>query len=57
MTDQLKTLYKDTIVPKLMDQFNYQNIHQVPMVVKVTVNRGLQNSSGDAGRGDGNPAV
>lgn len=41
MTDQLKTFYKDTVVPKLMDQFKYENIHQVPKVVKVTVNRGL----------------
>jgi large subunit ribosomal protein L5 len=48
MTDQLKTLYKDTIVPKLMDQFNYQNIHQVPKVVKVTVNRGLGEASQNA---------
>ena len=44
MTDQLKTLYKDTVVPKLMDQFKYTNIHQVPKVVKVTVNRGLGGS-------------
>ena len=48
MTDQLKTLYKDTVVPKLMDQFKYTNIHQVPQVVKVTVNRGLGEASQNA---------
>jgi large subunit ribosomal protein L5 len=31
-----------------MDQFNYQNIHQVPKVVKVTVNRGLGEASQNA---------
>jgi large subunit ribosomal protein L5 len=48
MTDQLKTLYKDTVVPKLMEQFKYENIHQVPKVVKVTVNRGLGEASQNA---------
>ncbi len=48
MTDQLKTLYKDTVVPKLIDQFKYTNIHQVPKVVKVTVNRGLGEASQNA---------
>ncbi|MFZ4640414.1 MAG: 50S ribosomal protein L5 [Nodosilinea sp.] len=48
MTDQLKTLYKETVVPKLIDQFKYTNIHQVPKVVKVTVNRGLGEASQNA---------
>jgi large subunit ribosomal protein L5 len=48
MTDQLKTLYKETVVPKLMEQFKYENIHQVPKVVKVTVNRGLGEASQNA---------
>ncbi|MEY3296926.1 MAG: ribosomal protein [Cyanobacteriota bacterium] len=48
MTDQLKLLYKDTVVPKLMDQFKYENIHQVPKIVKVTVNRGLGEASQNA---------
>lgn len=38
---RMKQLYQDTIVQKLMDEFKYSNIHQVPKVVKVTVNRGL----------------
>lgn len=48
MTQPLKTRYLNEIVPKLMEQFNYQNIHQVPKVVKVTVNRGLGEASQNA---------
>lgn len=48
MTDQLKNLYQETVVPKLMDQFKYENIHQVPKVIKVTVNRGLGEASQNA---------
>ncbi|NMG07970.1 50S ribosomal protein L5 [Brasilonema sp. UFV-L1] len=47
-TTRLKTLYKETIVPKLMQQFQYANIHQVPKLVKVTVNRGLGEASQNA---------
>ncbi len=45
---QLKQTYQDTIVPKLKEQFNYTNIHQVPKVIKVTVNRGLGEASQNA---------
>lgn len=48
MAPRLKTVYQETIVSKLMEQFNYQNIHQVPKVVKVTVNRGLGEASQNA---------
>jgi large subunit ribosomal protein L5 len=48
MADQLKTFYQETVVPKLMDQFKYSNIHQVPKIVKVTVNRGLGEASQNA---------
>jgi large subunit ribosomal protein L5 len=48
MTIQLKTTYQEKIVPKLMDQFKYTNIHQVPKVVKVTINRGLGEASQNA---------
>ena len=48
MTDQLKTFYFETVVPKLREQFKYKNIHQVPKVVKVTVNRGLGEASQNA---------
>ncbi|OLP16260.1 50S ribosomal protein L5 [Leptolyngbya sp. 'hensonii'] len=44
----LKTTYQEKIVPKLMEQFKYTNIHQVPKLVKVTVNRGLGEASQNA---------
>lgn len=45
---RLKKSYQDTVVPKLMEQFNYTNIHQVPKIVKVTVNRGLGEAAQNA---------
>lgn len=48
MSNQLKTFYNQTVVPKLMDQFKYENIHQVPKVIKITVNRGLGEASQNA---------
>jgi large subunit ribosomal protein L5 len=48
MADKLKTLYQDKVVSKLMEQFQYGNIHQVPKVIKVTVNRGLGEAAQNA---------
>lgn len=48
MTQRLKSLYQETIVPKLKEQFGYQNIHEVPKVIKITVNRGLGEASQNA---------
>jgi large subunit ribosomal protein L5 len=48
MAQRLKTTYQETIVPKLKEQFGYTNIHQVPKVIKVTVNRGLGEASQNA---------
>ncbi len=48
MTGQLKQRYQETIVPKLMEQFQYQNIHQVPRLTKISVNRGLGEASQNA---------
>jgi large subunit ribosomal protein L5 len=48
MAQKLKSLYQETIVPKLTEQFGYTNIHQVPKVIKVTVNRGLGEASQNA---------
>lgn len=48
MTEQLKSLYQEKIVPKLKEEFGYQNIHQVPRLVKITVNRGLGEASQNA---------
>ncbi|MGV2828261.1 50S ribosomal protein L5 [Myxosarcina sp. GI1(2024)] len=48
MPKPLKTRYAEDIVPKLKEQFNYSNIHQVPKVVKVILNRGLGEASQNA---------
>ncbi|MGK7953244.1 MAG: 50S ribosomal protein L5 [Xenococcaceae cyanobacterium] len=48
MVQKLKTTYEETIVPKLKEQFGYTNIHQVPKVVKVVINRGLGEASQNA---------
>jgi large subunit ribosomal protein L5 len=48
MAAKLKTLYQETIVPRLMDQFQYTNIHQAPKLIKVTVNRGLGEAAQNA---------
>ena len=37
----LKKRYRENIQPKLLKDLNLSNIHEVPKVVKVTVNRGL----------------
>lgn len=48
MSNKLKQTYQETIVPKLMEQFSYTNVHQVPKLVKVTLNRGLGEASQNA---------
>lgn len=48
MAEQLKTFYTEKVVPKLVDQFSYANVHQVPKLVKVTLNRGLGEASQNA---------
>jgi large subunit ribosomal protein L5 len=48
MSNRFQQLYLDTAVPKLREQFNYQNIHEVPKIVKVTINRGLGETAQNA---------
>ena len=38
---RLKTRYRDEVVPELMKQFGYDNIMQVPRLVKISVNKGV----------------
>lgn len=37
----LKTLYINEIIPKLMDEFGYKNVMQVPKLTKIVLNIGL----------------
>jgi large subunit ribosomal protein L5 len=48
MSQRLKSFYQETAVPKLMEQFKYANVHEVPKFVKITVNRGLGEASQNA---------
>ncbi|MFM6281758.1 MAG: 50S ribosomal protein L5, partial [Dolichospermum sp.] len=41
-------VYQETITPKLISQFQYTNVHQVPKVTKITVNRGLGEAAQNA---------
>jgi large subunit ribosomal protein L5 len=38
---RLHQYYKSTVVPKLMQQFGFTNIHQVPGMTKIVINVGL----------------
>ena len=48
MSKPLKTRYLEDIVPKLTEQFSFTNVHQVPKVAKITINRGLGEASQNA---------
>nr|YP_009244613.1 ribosomal protein L5 [Agarophyton chilense]AMK96855.1 ribosomal protein L5 [Agarophyton chilense]ASP44749.1 50S ribosomal protein L5 [Agarophyton chilense]UAD84419.1 ribosomal protein L5 [Agarophyton chilense] len=41
MEKTLKTLYNNKICNDLQSKFRYRNIHQIPKLVKITINRGL----------------
>jgi len=44
----LKQRYRETIQPKLLKDLSLSNIHQVPKVLKVIVNRGLGEAASNA---------
>nr|QCI07185.1 ribosomal protein L5 [Hypnea pannosa] len=41
MNNSLKELYYNAICPNLVQKFKYTNIHQIPKLSKITINRGL----------------
>ena len=45
MTQRLKNLYLENIVPQLSKQFDYKNIHEVPHLKKIVINRGIGDAS------------
>ena len=45
MNFDLKNLYKQKIVPSMIEEFGYKNIEQVPKIVKISVNRGIGEAS------------
>jgi large subunit ribosomal protein L5 len=46
MEPRLKAHYRDRVIPKLREEFGFENIHQVPRVEKVVINVGM----GDAAK-------
>lgn len=48
MAKNLKETYTTEIAAKLKEEFGYSNLHQVPKVVKVIINRGLGEASQNA---------
>jgi large subunit ribosomal protein L5 len=42
---RLKTRYREQIVPALTERFGYDNVMQVPRLLKITVNKGLGEAS------------
>jgi large subunit ribosomal protein L5 len=44
---RLKEQYLETIVPRLMEQFKYSSIMQVPRLSKITLNMGVGEAVGD----------
>ena len=38
MNQNLRVKYKEKVVPMLMEQFKYKNIHEVPKITKITIN-------------------
>lgn len=45
MTQRLKKQYLDTILPQLSKQFNFKNVHEVPQLKKIVINRGIGDAS------------
>jgi large subunit ribosomal protein L5 len=46
-TPRLKTKYADQVVPALMKQFSYTSVMQVPRLVKIAINQGVGDATGD----------
>lgn len=49
----LKQHYKDEIVPKLIKEFGYKNVMEVPKITKITLNMGVGAASQDRKAIDG----
>lgn len=41
---RLKSFYLENVIPKLLDEYKYSNLCEVPKVVKIVVNRGFDDS-------------
>lgn len=48
MPQRLQTLYRETLIPKLMQELKLKNVHQVPRLEKIVINRGLSDAAQNA---------
>jgi len=46
-TPRLETYYKDTVLPKLMEEFGYKTVMQVPKIEKICINQGIGQATQD----------
>ena len=44
---RLAEFYKETVIDKLMKEFNYDSVMEVPRITKITLNMGLGEAVGD----------
>jgi large subunit ribosomal protein L5 len=44
---RLEKIYKETVVPKLIERFGYENVMQVPRITKITLNMGVGEAVGN----------
>jgi large subunit ribosomal protein L5 len=45
MSQTLRVYYREKVIPSLLEQFKYKNIHEIPKITKITINRGLGEAS------------
>ena len=44
---RLQTFYKETVMPELQKQFEYDNVMEIPKITKITLNMGVGEAVGD----------
>jgi large subunit ribosomal protein L5 len=47
-TPRLKKIYKDKVMPKLMEEFKYSSVMEVPRLDKIVINMGVGSADKDA---------
>lgn len=47
MTPNLQRVYKEEVVPKLMEEFKYKSVMQVPKLEKICINQGVGDATQD----------
>ena len=52
-TPRLKTKYREEIAGKLQEEFSYENVMQIPGLVKIVVNMGVGDAARDSKLMDG----